>query len=891
MTVTPKPTALTDKKAYSTTHTQQADFDSASPMIQQFLKVKQQYATALLFYRMGDFYETFFEDALTASQALEITLTGRDAGGLGRIPMAGVPIKAADGYIQRLLAMQFKVAICEQTEDPAQAKGLVERRVVRVLSSGTLTESAQLKSDQANYLVACWVGSLNPAKADKETCALAYVDVSTGAFRAASLTYAQLLAELARLNPAELLVKGKREKGLGGFGVMELAPQVPPAITERFSTTPLDEPAFQVDKGSQALLEQAKVTTLESLAVHSQEDSAMIRACGALLSYLEQTFLDEQPQLEPLKRYRLSDQLFLPANTRDSLELFETQRSSRKDGSLFAILNKTVTAMGARCLREWVGAPLTNLERLSVRHDTVEALVNATACREQIREALPGVYDMERLATRLANGTATPRDCVALKQSLFRLPALREALLEQTAEPLTVIVRQTEPFDSLALELDQWLMESPPLTLKEGQVIQDGAHPEVDRLRALMTNQREWLQQFEQVERERTGARSLKVVSSSAFGTLIEISRAQAKEASDKGLLETYRRKQTLTNSERFISPELQAHEQEVLQATQQLVHLESELFLQLRQRLQTHSEVLKTLAKQLAELDCYQSLATVAVERHYTRPQLDSSLSLELKDSRHPVLEALLPVGQFVANHCQLAGRGDVGESLVLAGELPAQVQIITGPNMAGKSTYMRQVALIILMAQMGSFVPATAARIGLVDALYTRIGAVDDLSSGQSTFMVEMTETAQILNGASGRSLVILDEVGRGTSTYDGVAIAWSVVDYLAKSVRCRTLFATHYHELNVLEGLHDGRVQNVRVCVSEQDGELAFLHRVQPGAAQKSYGLQVARMAGLPLEVLSQADRQLSQLQKQSEAHLKTRRAQLSGLNDDQLQLFSS
>lgn len=837
--------------AYETTHSYQVRPEDTTPMVRQFVEVKAQYPGIILFYRMGDFYETFFEDALISAKVLEITLTGREAGKLGRIPMAGIPVKAAETYLSKLLSKNFKVAICEQVEDPALAKGLVERKVVRVLSSGTVTEQSLLKPEENNFLAALTLGK-------NDTCGLAYCDITTGSFFTVEMPYPQLLAELDRIRPVEILVPGRKKKAPPGQGIDQFVPNVPSEIEEGYRCTPVPDVAFSTADTQRILEGMFKVTSLEGFGLN--ECPLAQQACGVIGYYLKETFIETLPVFDRIQRYQLSNTVALNMAARRNLELLATVKNNQYEGSLLWVLNQTATSMGARLLRQWISQPLTDLPEIHSRQDSVEELVQHPTIREEVRRILPDIYDIERLSTKVAHLTSMPRDLIALKHSIARLPELSNLLQSMRSFYLTRLqVFPPELFKLVAL-IDQAIDESPSANLKEGGIIKTGYHPELDNLRQTLETHESWLVEYERQERERLGIKTLKLSFNSAFGYFIEVTRANANLVPAD-----YRRKQTLTNAERYTTDVLKTHESKVLDAQSRVYDLEFTLFVELREKLLGYAALLKDCAHRVAALDVLQSLASVAVEQNYVKPVVDTSAEINLQQSRHPVVEKMLPLGRFVPNTCVLSAEEKEFK-------LP-QVMIITGPNMAGKSTYMRQVALIILMAQMGSFVPASYARIGLVDAIYTRVGAVDDLSSGQSTFMVEMNETAQILNGATRRSLVLLDEVGRGTSTYDGVAIAWSVVEYLVNAVGCRTMFATHYHELNTLEQAHL-KVQNYRVCVSETEGNIEFLHTVEPGSAQKSYGIQVARMAGLPSSVIVKAERLLNGMQKKELAVINTR-----------------
>lgn len=852
---------------YNTINSLTVDPAKATPMVAQFIEVKSQYPGIILFYRMGDFYETFFEDALITARVLEITLTGREAGQYGRIPMAGIPVKAAEAYLTKLLSQNFKVAICEQMEDPAQAKGLVKRQVVRVLSSGTVTEQSLLRPEENNFLAAVTMK-------DKHTCGLAYCDITTGQFLVTELTYLELLSELDRIRPVEILVKGKKRRATSAQELDEFLPDVPADITENYRCTPLGETAFRVSDTQLVLQKLLNVNSLDGFGL---TDLPMaLQAAGVIGSYISRNFLENPPVFNGIRNYSLQQTVTMNTTARRNLELLATVKNNQYEGSLLWVLNRACTSMGTRLLRQWINQPLTNLNEIHSRLDGVEELVMSPAIRESIRHILPDIYDIERLSTKVANVTAQPRDLIALKQSIARLPDLSNLL--KPLETFYIGRLQTFPpelFKVMAL-IDQAIDETPALNLKEGGIIKQGYHAELDQMRDLVRNHEIWLADYEAEQRERTGIKTLKVSFNSAFGYFIEVTRANSSSVPAE-----YHRKQTLTNAERYTTDVLKNHEAQVLDAQSRQYELEYSLFIELRQKLLTYAPILADCAQRVAVLDVLQSLATVAVEQNYVRPQVDDSYEINLQQSRHPVVEKMLPLGRFVPNCVSLSS--DYKEYKI------PQMMIITGPNMAGKSTYMRQVALIVLMAQMGSFVPASYARIGLVDGIYTRVGAVDDLSSGQSTFMVEMNETAQILHGATQRSLVLLDEVGRGTSTYDGVSIAWAVSEYMANHIGCRTLFATHYHELNTLEQTNL-KIANYRVCVTEANGEIEFLHTVEPGAAQKSYGIQVAKMAGIPTEVIQKAEVLLNQMQKKELAVVEARRKEKTEETEaPQLSLF--
>ena len=849
-------------------------------MMKQFLEVKQNYPGVLLLYRMGDFYETFFEDAIITSQALEITLTSRESGALGRVPMAGVPAKAVDGYLQRLLEKQFKVAICDQTEDPAAAKGLVQRQVTRVLSSGTVSDERFLKSKEHHYLAA--LVQLKTSGPHQQW-GLAYCDVSTGGFWATELDEVTWQSELSRVNPAEVLVVGEKRRGLF---TDEWVPLVPQQLHEHFSFTPVPPTEFDPKKAVRRIEQWFSIADIASYGLH--EGHAALGAIGALLHYLDVTHPDvsQRPVFDGITPYSIAEIMQLSPHTRRHLELTQTVKDGRKEGSLLSVLDKTATAMGGRLLRDWLQAPLLNADRIAERHDSVAYVLAQPEWADVLRETLPQIYDMERLSTKVQMVTAQPKDLVALAQSCQLLAGVAPHIPANAPALMAQLGTLPSEFHTFTTTVLASLNPSPPMGLKEGGLFATGYHPDIDRMREVLDTQESWLTAYEAAERERTGIKTLKLGYNGAFGFFIEISKALSSQAPAE-----YQRRQTLTNAERYITPELKAQEDKVFEARTQLFDLEYQLFIQFRQSLQPLGALLKSVAHQVATVDVLQSLAQVAKTNRYVRPEMVQDSVLRITQGRHPVVESMLFAGEYVANDCVLKTQAVTSTTDEAVANAP-QLMVITGPNMAGKSTYMRQLALMVVMAQMGSFVPAQHAVVGLVDQIFSRIGAVDDLSAGQSTFMVEMIETAHILHGATSRSLVILDEVGRGTSTYDGVSIAWSVAEYLATHNQCRTLFATHYHELNTLPQLHPGVIQNYRVLVSEQDGHIEFLHQVAPGAAQKSYGIQVARMAGVPQGVIKKAEALLSRMHEKELTVIdqKRQKSLLQAAKDDQLKLFA-
>jgi DNA mismatch repair protein MutS len=816
----------------------------ATPAMQRYLEVKAQYPQTILLFRIGDFYELFFEDAQTAARVLGLTLTSRDKGSSNPIPMAGFPFHQLDNYLRRLIQAGFRAAVCEQVEDPALAKGVVKREVTRVVTPGTLTEDTMLDPRQSNFLAAVCI--------EKERAGLAWLELSTGRFVAAELQPEHLADELARLQPAECLVAETatpplRKGGLGGGDVAgesgndrQSTPSCPPflrggdgpLLTERVGW------CFSSHHARRILLDHFGTQTLAGFG-WDNETSPAISAAGALLEYALETqkrALSHIARLEPFVR---GSTLIIDEATRRSLELTRTMRDGQREGSLLAVIDETVTPMGARLLAEWLSNPLTDVGQITRRHDAVEELIaNNTLCQE-LRAALRNAYDLQRLTARVATGRASPRDLRFLSNTLELLPRIKAKLTGRNAALVRELEAGLDLCADVRADVDLSLVDDPPLSLADGGLIRPGFNPALDEYRDLARGGKEWIARYQAAEIERTGIPSLKVGFNKVFGYYLEITAAQAAKTP---IPADYIRKQTLKNQERFITPELKEHEEKVLRAEQQAQTLEQELFAALRERVSAQGHRLRQTAEILAQIDVLCGLATLAVSRSYCRPELTDQPLLDIREGRHPVLDRLQPSGQFVPNDTVL-------------GDNAGRVQIITGPNMAGKSTYIRQSALLVVLAQMGSFVPAKSARIGIADRIFARVGASDELSRGQSTFMVEMTETARILHAATDRSLVILDEIGRGTSTYDGISLAWSVTEFLHDALACRTLFATHYHELTELtQTLAEAR--NWNVAVREDEDGIVFLHKIVEGAADKSYGIHVARLAGIPLGVVERA-----------------------------------
>ncbi len=796
----------------------------STPIRRQYLAIKRQVPDALLLFRLGDFYELFDEDAEIASRILDITLTSRDLGRGQRVPMAGIPAHAAEPYIAKLVAAGYRVALCDQVGTP-DGRHLVERRITRVVTPGTVTDPAMLDAKRNIYIAALLL--------EETGAGLAYADLSTGEFAATELraaTSEELTAaverELLRLAPAELLVPDSQRDAVPDVGA---------------ALTPSEEFLWNERAARQALLEQLRVATLEAFGL--EERRLALRAAGALLQYLAETQVGQLPQIDDLVLYRTDSYMTLDAATRRNLEIHEAARGGQ-ERSLVSVLDRTNTPMGARLLRRWLGQPLLDVEAIAVRQDRVAAFVADTTLRLQLADLLDEVADLERLASRVLTQRITPRELSRLGRSLLVLPRIGALVGQRAALAPLATFPDLQPVAQL---IGRALVDDPPVALGQGPVIRPGFAPELDELRERARTAREWIASLEQRERERTGIRSLKVGYNKVFGYYIEVSHANRHLVPPD-----YQRKQTLVGAERFITPELKEYEQLVLHADERIAALEADVFRRVVGEVATCASQIRRAAHLVAELDVYRALAEVAAERQYTRPIVDESTVLEIIGGRHPVVETMTEAGRFVPNDTHLDTEGE-------------QIVVLTGPNMAGKSTYLRQVALIVLLAQIGSFVPAQHARIGLVDRVFTRIGAHDDIAAGQSTFMVEMVETATILRQATRRSLVVLDEVGRGTSTYDGLAIARAVVEYLHNHPRlgCRTLFATHYHELTELERVLP-RVRNYRMEVLEEGDRIVFLHKVVRGGADKSYGIHVAQLAGLPQAVVRRAQEILVDLE---------------------------
>ncbi len=793
-----------------------------TPMMQQYLQTKEEYKDCILFYRLGDFYEMFFDDAILVSRELQLTLTGKNCGLEERAPMCGVPYHAVEGYLNRLVANGHKVAICEQVEDPKQTKGIVKREVIRVVTPGTNMDSSALDETKNNYLM-CIV-----YMTDKYGIGLA--DASTGEFYVTEVdSERKLMDEIHKFNPSEIICN--ESFYMSGVDLEDMRHRLGITIYS------LESWYFSDETTLETLKNHFKVHSMEGLGLTDYLCGTV--AAGALLRYLYDTQKNSLDQISAIHPYQTGKYMLIDSSSRRNLELVETLREKQKRGSLLWVLDKTKTAMGARMLRSFVEQPLIDKAEIEKRQDAIAEINKHIITREEIREYLNPIYDLERLVTRVTYMTANPRDLVAFKSSIAMLPPIKALLGDYNCALLTELREELDTLEELYQLIEDAIMEEPPISVREGGIIKDGYFEEVDKYRHAKTEGKTWLAELEAKEREKTGIKNLKIKYNKVFGYYLEVTNSYKDMVPDY-----FTRKQTLANAERYITPELKELEDMILGAEDRLVSLEYELFSQVRNTIAKEVVRIQTTAKAIAKLDTFISLAVVADANNYCRPKINENGVIDIKDGRHPVIEKMITNDMFIANDTYL----DNGSN---------RISIITGPNMAGKSTYMRQTAIIVLMAQIGSFVPASSAKIGIVDRIFTRVGASDDLASGQSTFMVEMNEVANILRNATSNSLLILDEIGRGTSTFDGLSIAWAVVEHISnpKLLGAKTLFATHYHELTELEGKLNN-VNNYCIAVKEKGDDIVFLRKIIKGGADKSYGIQVAKLAGVPDSVIERA-----------------------------------
>ena len=806
-----------------------------SPMMQQYLEIKESYKDCILFFRLGDFYEMFFDDAKLVSRELELTLTGKNCGLEERAPMCGVPFHAVDTYLARLVEKGYKVAICEQVEDPAAAKGIVKREVIKIVTPGTVTSQSMLRETENSYLASVYIS--------KEGMAISYCDISTGElYTTESCSRLNLvedvLNELVKIDPKEIIINESYEEFMDAADLK--------AVTGAY-ISPYPDTYYSEKAAEDAI--KAQFSCISLTAIGLADRNLSILSLGALLAYLLETQKQNLSQITGCSFYELGKHMSLDKATLRNLEITETLYEKMIQGSLLGVLDKTGTAMGSRKMKQWLREPLNNAAEINMRLDAVEELYDNPIVCNNIREALKQVYDFERLAGRVASGNANGKDLIALRNSIFVLPEIRDSLADTGSALLVELGGQIHDLWHLYALIEKAIVDDPPFTIKDGGLIKAGYSRELDDIKFSISDGKQWIANLESKERERTGIKTLKVGFNKVFGYYIDVTKMNAHLVPDD-----YIRKQTLVNNERYITPELKEMENLVLNAETKINQLEYEIFLSIRAEIQKYIREIQETSQAIAQLDVLCAFANVSSKLGYVKPVIDESYELQIERGRHPVIEQMTENGMFVSNDTYL-------------NNTDTSMLIITGPNMAGKSTYMRQTALIVLMAQAGCFVPCDYARIGVCDRIFTRIGASDNLSQGQSTFFVEMSELAYILNCSGDRSLIILDEIGRGTSTYDGLSIAWAAVDYLCNEKKhVRTLFATHYHELTVLENQIEG-VKNLNVDVSEENGNIVFLHKIIPGSASRSYGIHVAKLAGVPKELLTNAESKLLKLENGS------------------------
>ncbi|WP_069789761.1 DNA mismatch repair protein MutS [Cyanobacterium sp. IPPAS B-1200] len=815
-----------------------------TPMYHHYVEVKEQYPNCLLLYRVGDFFECFFQDAVTIAQELELVITSKDAGqNVGRIAMTGVPHHALDRYARQLVEKGYGVVICDQVEDASKAtaeKRLVKRAITKLLTPGTVTEDEMLPSRQNNFLAAVVVA--------KEHWGLAYADISTGEFfTTQSKDLTSLATELLRLQPAEILFPINAPDINSLLRPGQKSEHLPEFLPDCFCYTLRSQKTFDINEAKPKLLLEFKLKSLEG--VGCEHLPLAIRAAGGLLDYVQDTQKANQVPLQLISTYSVADYLMLDATSRRNLEITTTVRDNTFHGSLLWALDKTCTAMGARALRRWLLQPLLSKRGIIARQDTIAELIDNLPLREEMRSLFKSIYDLERITGRVSAGTANPKELLNLGDSLLKLSYLAELAKEGKSPYFQALQNVPPELEELGEKVVDSLVESPPQHVKEGGMIRDGVNEQLDEMRKLIEGDKEWLANLEVTERERTGISNVKVGYNKTFGYYISMPRSKAEFAP-----ENYQRKQTLLNEERYITAELKEKENRILNAKDDLAKFEYQIFVDLRSTVAQKTDEIRKVARAIAAMDVLSGLAELAVYQDYNRPEMTEDRTIKIKNGRHPVVEKILGFGMFVPNSTSLG-----------AEKIPDLI-VLTGPNASGKSCYLRQVGLIQLMTQIGSFIPAESAKISICDRIFTRVGAVDDIATGQSTFMVEMNETANILNHATDKSLVLLDEIGRGTATFDGLSIAWAVAEYLAIEIQSRTIFATHYHELNELASILDN-VANYQVTVKELENEIIFLHEVKPGGADKSYGIEAGRLAGLPKVVISRAKQVMTQIEKHS------------------------
>lgn len=847
--------------------TNEVDIELLSPAMQHYVRTKRENPDCVLLYRLGDFYETFFEDAVLMSKVLEITLTARDGGkAIGKVPLAGIPYRTLNSYLEKLVQKNYKVAICEQLEDPKEAKGIVKRGVVRIVTSGTILESDFLEQNSNNYICSLFFDE------KQKLYGFSYADISTGEYKVTQGNLELILSELARLKPAEIVAPSKRKEIKPFQIVPDEVVDLPEQITKNYNCSKIPPSVFEENFSYNNLKAVFNPNSLEAFGYNNFKLG--FRSAGALLAYIWETTKENVPKFERIESYELSEYMIIDTGTRKNLELIETLREKNKFGSLFWAIDNTKTNMGARLLKSWLCQPLRKSEDILNRQNFITELVQKANLRIELSSLLEKIYDIQRLSTRISNGSANPKDFLSLKNSILLLPEIFEISKQLNNNPFEKVLSEADRIYEFGEMINRTVDENASILIKEGGIIKQGVNTDLDYFRELLTGGEAWLKSFEETEKERTGIKNLKVGYNKVFGYFIEVTNSNKNDVPPH-----YIRKQTLTGAERFITEELKKHEDDVLSAKFKSTELEYKIFTDLREYAKEYVSVLRNIAECVAQADVYVGLAVTAVENNYCCPEIDNSDDFIVKNGRHAVLEKILPLGEYVENDLELCANSS---------EM-TQFMILTGPNMAGKSTFMRQNALICILAQIGSWVPADFVKLGVVDKIFTRVGASDDLTLGQSTFMVEMVETSHILNSATQKSLILVDEIGRGTSTYDGVAIAWSVAEFLATKVKSRCIFATHYHELNVMTKMYP-QIKNFRITVTEENGHIHFLRKIVQGGASRSYGIQVAKMAGLPDEVLKRSEELMQKMQKDFSNNLATRkRNKEPELTAPQLTLF--
>lgn len=828
-----------------------------TPLMDQYSKIKTNNPDAVLLFRVGDFYETFEDDAKTASRVLGITLTKRSNGAAGEVPLAGFPHHAIDTYLPRLVRAGYRVAICEQLEDPKLAKGIVKRDVIEVVTPGVALSDKLLDHKKNNFLLSVFIKG--------EYAGIAFCDISTGEFGSYEIPVNRITSQIMHINPSEIIISKKQRSEFEA---------IISKIGLNIRITRNEDWLFDYDYCHDLLLNHFKTVNLKGFGIEQQ--SIGICAAGAILQYLNETQKVNLPHINKISAYNYTDYMTLDNSTKRNLEINFTMQTGEKEGSLLGIIDKTRTSMGARLLKKWISAPLKKIELILKRQECVEKFATNNKIRENLFDEISEIGDLERLIARICTGKATPRELINLKLSLKKLPLIKQILENINTGAVSEIYSGLKELDHIVQIIEKAINDEPPASVSDGNVVKKGYNTELDKIRSISRNAKSWISDFQQNERERSGISSLKVSYNKVFGYYIEISNAQKAKVPSN-----YERKQTLVNGERYITPELKEYEETILNAEDNTLRLESQIFNEVRNFISADTQVIQENAKYLAILDCFLSMAQCAVDYNYTKPEVNETKTILIKEGRHPVVEQILPPGEkFTSNDCFLSDK-------------ESQILMITGPNMAGKSVYLRQTGLIVLMAQMGSYVPAKYAEIGIVDRIYTRVGASDNISAGESTFLVEMQEAANILNNATSKSLILLDEIGRGTSTFDGISIAWAITEYLHENpeISAKTLFATHYHELNEMAELFP-KIKNFKVDVRESGDKVLFLHKVVPGGADHSYGIHVAQMAGLPDFITKRAKEILYNLESKELTPVEIKKAKMaknSALDEFQISLF--